>query len=293
LLANDGDWSDQLEITMLRPADWLDAMGAAPGTWITLTQDGLEHQGHAKVLTIEDCPQIVDAPGTVVLSTIRRVSPAWMEIHVAGADAPIEVSLQHPFFMDEVDDWVFSGELQIGQQIKTRQGLVQIEQLVRHDAAREVFNLEIEETHTYYVASSEVLGHNCDMPAGGWGAKPKKLSSNNYPNPDPSMDVPPVRYVPKTRTELMNMRSGKRPTSQVTHGTNNIEYHHRQQKGIEHGNGVIDELTEWVHRRGGNHSRHNRASTIMDVQRQKEINKHIKMENRKQGAQYFMDGEGI
>ena len=114
------------------------------------------------------------------------------------------------------------------------------------------------------------------------------LSPTNYPNPDPPMDSPAVRYDPKTNDELMRMRQGKGPTTKKTHGDQNIEAHHRQQVPTSQG-GKIDEVTKQQHRGAGNHSRHNQPSQLTPAQRAKETREHYK----KRGDEYVTDGEGI
>jgi hypothetical protein len=119
-------------------------------------------------------------------------------------------------------------------------------------------------------------------------AAERRLSPTNYPNPDPAMSVPPVRYEPTSLAEVERMRRGKGPTTRATHGTDNIEAHHRQQVPISQG-GVMDELTEQTHRRGGNHTRHDRPSQLTPAQPAKEISDHY----RQRGSEYIMPGEGI
>lgn len=114
------------------------------------------------------------------------------------------------------------------------------------------------------------------------------LSPTNYPNPDPSMNAPPVRYDPATNDELMRMRAGQGPTSKATHGDQNIEAHHRQQVPMSNG-GVMDEITQQQHRGPGKHSRHSQPSQLTPKQRSSEIRNHWKQ----RGAEYVTDGEGI
>lgn len=114
----------------------------------------------------------------------------------------------------------------------------------------------------------------------------KPLSPSNYPNPDPDYSVPPVRYEPKTIEEIKRMRKGKGPTTKATHGDRNIEAHHRGQKSVENG-GIIDDLEEYVHRRGGNHTRHTESSELTPAQRAKEIREYWK----KRGYEYKLPGE--
>ncbi|OGU23908.1 MAG: hypothetical protein A2X85_12295 [Geobacteraceae bacterium GWF2_54_21] len=115
-----------------------------------------------------------------------------------------------------------------------------------------------------------------------------RLSPTNYPNPDPPMDVPPVRYEPSTIEEVKRMRKGQGPRTQAEYGTQNIEAHHRQQVPVSEG-GKLDEITEEVHRRNGNHTRHQSDSRLSPKQRTKEIREH----RIKRGSEYILPGEGI
>uniref|UniRef100_UPI00262FEE91 hypothetical protein n=1 Tax=uncultured Rummeliibacillus sp. TaxID=762292 RepID=UPI00262FEE91 len=115
-----------------------------------------------------------------------------------------------------------------------------------------------------------------------------KLSPSNYPNPDPPMSIPPVRYKPKIIEEVIRMRQGKGPTTKMTHGIKNIEAHHRQQVPVKNG-GILDELEQSTHRGEGNHTRHNKASQLTPSQRAKEIREHYK----ERGKEYILPGEGI
>ena len=115
-----------------------------------------------------------------------------------------------------------------------------------------------------------------------------RLSPTNYPNPDPPMSAPGVRYEPTTIDEVVRMRQGKGPTTQATHGTGNIEAHHRQQVPTSQG-GVLDELTQQTHRGPGNHTRHSQPSQLTPAQRAKEIRDHWKQ----RGSDYILPGEGL
>ncbi len=120
------------------------------------------------------------------------------------------------------------------------------------------------------------------------GEGTNKLSSTNYPNPDPPMSAPAVQHEPATIDEVMRMRQGKGPTTRATHGTGNIEAHHRQQVPTSQG-GVVDELTQKTHRGAGNHTRHNQPSSLTPSQRSKEVREHWKQ----RGSEYILPGEGI
>lgn len=64
--------------------------------------------------------------------------------------------------------------------------------------------------------------------------------------------------------------------------------HHRGQKPVENG-GILDDLEEYTHRRGGNHTRHTEPSELTSTQRAKEIREYWK----KRGSEYILSGEAI
>jgi RHS repeat-associated protein len=113
------------------------------------------------------------------------------------------------------------------------------------------------------------------------GGPPGPWSPTNYPNPDPPMSDPPVRETPRNPDEVDRMRNGQPPRP-------GIEAHHRQQVPMSNG-GVMDDLDEHTHRRGGNHRRHNRPSRFGPGQRRRETGGHW----RRRGWQYAIPGECI
>ncbi|MFN7769994.1 MAG: RHS repeat-associated core domain-containing protein, partial [Planctomycetaceae bacterium] len=115
------------------------------------------------------------------------------------------------------------------------------------------------------------------------------ISPFNYPKPDPDMSIPPVRYEPQSIAEVIRMRMGKGPTTKATHGTGNIEAHHRQQIPITNG-GVIDEVQMKIHRGCGYHGRHTEPSQLTPAQRAREIREHWL---QRSGEYILPGGEGI
>ena len=84
-------------------------------------------------------------------------------IHVTTEDGTaINTTENHPFYV-EGKGWCAAAELEAGDVLRTQDGEketvadVQIEQL---DKPVKVYNLEIEDSHTYYVSADEVLVHN-------------------------------------------------------------------------------------------------------------------------------------
>jgi RHS repeat-associated protein len=121
-------------------------------------------------------------------------------------------------------------------------------------------------------------------------ATSRGMSPSYYPNPDPPMSAPPVRYEAQSVEEVIRMRQGLGPTTKQSHGTSNIEAHHRQQRSVENNEGILDALEMQTHRGKGNHTRHTLPSELTPAQRAKEIREYWQSE----GAQYILPGgEGI
>jgi RHS repeat-associated protein len=70
----------------------------------------------------------------------------------------------HPFWLPQEDRWATAGELRVGQWLRTAAGTyVQIDSVAYRSDHQTVYNLAVEEDHTYYVLAGDaaVLVHNC------------------------------------------------------------------------------------------------------------------------------------
>ncbi|MEC4020976.1 RHS repeat-associated core domain-containing protein [Streptomyces sp. H27-D2] len=77
----------------------------------------------------------------------------------------------HPFWVPELGRWISAGELSPGQWLRTSSGTWAQISAVRHHAQRsEVYNLTVDDLHTYHVFAGDesVLVHNC---GGGTGSR--------------------------------------------------------------------------------------------------------------------------
>ena len=74
----------------------------------------------------------------------------------------INTTENHPFYV-EGKGWCVAAELEAGDVLRTQDGNVEIVsavEIVQLDEAVKVYNLEIEDSHTYYVSAEGVLVHN-------------------------------------------------------------------------------------------------------------------------------------
>ena len=99
---------------------------------------------------------------------LKEVLNVWVKetdeiLHVSTSDGEtIDTTTNHPFYVEE-KGWVAAGDLEFGDTLVTADGdeveVTEIE-LERLDEPILVYNLEVEEYHTYFVGNSRVLVHN-------------------------------------------------------------------------------------------------------------------------------------
>lgn len=108
----------------------------------------------------------------VVTATMQGVSSGWLEIYFEGIDDPLKCSLSHhmidgdfeqiPAFLMDEGDLVWYVTPSFGLEI------VEITEIIYHDEEVEVYNIEVEDSHTY-VTKNGILQHNKTYSGGGTG----------------------------------------------------------------------------------------------------------------------------
>ena len=95
-----------------------------------------------------------------VLKTYVRASEELIHIHVNGEE--IITTPEHPFY-HPIKGWTNAVHLRAGDILVLRNGEYVVIEQVAHEILEspvKVYNFEVEDFHTYYVSSSEVLVHN-------------------------------------------------------------------------------------------------------------------------------------
>jgi hypothetical protein len=129
-----------------------------------------------------------------VAQTFKRKTDALVDLTVryeaTGKDGVITGTPEHPFFVPAASDYVPMGKLTSGTQLRTSDGsrAVVLASNTRHGDF-EVFNLEVENAHNYFVSPSGggpgILVHNnCD-----WPVLERDLSGGKHASDTPLSDV--------------------------------------------------------------------------------------------------------
>ncbi|HEY7312321.1 MAG TPA: polymorphic toxin-type HINT domain-containing protein [Gemmataceae bacterium] len=140
-------------------------------TWVEFLQPGmrfkLEDGGIATVTKVE-APKIVMPPEDKtneggaklkrVLGTIKRTG--FVVLDVVAGNQTITTSPGHPFYSVTRRGWVGAGELQVGELLRNFRGRTTPVQSVSQPryGMIEMYNLEVEDFHTFYVGRSESDG---------------------------------------------------------------------------------------------------------------------------------------
>ncbi|WP_329392110.1 RHS repeat-associated core domain-containing protein [Streptomyces sp. NBC_01716] len=89
-----------------------------------------------------------------------------------GKTSTVTATDGHPFWVPALGRWIEAGELTTGQWLQTSSGTwVQISAVTHHTKRTTVYNLTVNDLHTYYVLAGDtpVLAHNIGGKKGGYG----------------------------------------------------------------------------------------------------------------------------
>ncbi len=102
----------------------------------------------------EETGKVIECP---VTEWYRREALAIMDIFI-GTEK-ISCTTDHPFWVK--DKWVLAYQLTAGTVLQTHAGdSLTIDEVRRRDDVTQVYNVEIDGLHTYFVSSLEILSHN-------------------------------------------------------------------------------------------------------------------------------------
>lgn len=158
-----GGW---LDITLGRPAWWLEEVAARPGASIHLDLAELDVVGEARVLAVRPSPTPNAGDGRVVTGTFLHYASNVLEVSIEGLDEPLRVTANHPFWSADREEFVHAVDLFPGEMLRSHDGramlLISLSPL---PGVHRVYNVEVDGEHVYYVGSAGVLVHNmCPVP---------------------------------------------------------------------------------------------------------------------------------
>jgi RHS repeat-associated protein len=151
----------ELEVTLLRPQGWMAEhsrrVAGRREVWVDFEE--LNAKGWAEVIEERACPVIEAGPGKVITATITRPNEDVRTLTLTGGET-LHVTGSHRMYSASRQDWVAVRELEIGEELRTAEGRKAVASLGFQRGRHQVYNLEVEDEHCYFVGSGEVLSHN-------------------------------------------------------------------------------------------------------------------------------------
>ena len=152
--------SEVLEIVTLRSIEWIEETGCAVGAVIPFELEEMGVSGFAQIQSVGPCPEIASGEGRVVLSTITHVNSDVRVIRLENENIPLELTGSHRLFSVDRGEWIATRDLKPGETLAAQRGEVVIESVERKLGAHQVFNIEVENEHCFYVGETRILSHN-------------------------------------------------------------------------------------------------------------------------------------
>ncbi|MCG3131835.1 MAG: hypothetical protein FLDDKLPJ_02645 [Phycisphaerae bacterium] len=228
-----------VEIRTIRPADsGFVAECRLTGTaWLELPELGLS--GQAEVTSIRAYPEVKAGTGRLVLSTITQLSAHLLRLEVNGGEEIIDLTETHRLYSADRDSWVPAFDVRVGECLTSLDDVVEITGIQRLSGVRQVYNLEIQTDHCYYVSSLALLSHNSDTNPCAQGFRPRSqwhngvwFDANGFPDftPHATKDV----IITPTKSRKSDFRAANEQAGMKHLGDKPPEgyrWHHHQDIG--------------------------------------------------------------
>ena len=156
--------SQPMKMTLLRNKNWLAKYGfnkiGDTQTW-AVPEIGME--GHATLVDVSKEINVVDGPGNIVTGTFtREVTDKLVSIKIAGQESTLTGTASHRIWSESSLGFKAMGEIVVGEQLRTNDGIFLVEEITEQTTRRRVNNLEIDGEHAYFAGDASVLVHNAN-----------------------------------------------------------------------------------------------------------------------------------
>lgn len=149
-----------VDIQLLRPVDWLEAVGLTEGAEFHVTLPHTHATGVARVFEVGPCPSIAEGEGNVVIGRFETRNAHDLVIVTLDDGTSITGTCIHPVWSLDRLEWVELGQLKEGEVLLGIDGPVNVGRIKFLNASQPVYNLEILGEHVYCVGKLGVLSHN-------------------------------------------------------------------------------------------------------------------------------------
>jgi len=129
-------------------------------------------EGHKEIKDIKAGDEVYAENPQDGQKALKKVTQVFINktdtiLHVDIGETVIDTTQTHPFYVED-KGWILAGALEEGDKLHMYSGESVVVEKVTREVLKEkilVYNLEVEDFHTYYVSDKSVLVHNmCDIP---------------------------------------------------------------------------------------------------------------------------------
>ena len=154
-----------VQIHLLRPIWWIEQTGAVVGQTIDLSMLEMGVNGKAKVLAIvptkADSRKNTDPNYKAVTGKFIHDNAEVINLYFTHQETePLGVTPNHLLWSVTHGGWMHAGDLNVGHVVKTKNGTETLLKKEPKPGRHTVYNLEVHQSHTYYVSNIGVLAHN-------------------------------------------------------------------------------------------------------------------------------------
>ncbi len=154
-----------IHIDLLRPIWWIEQTGAVVGESIDLSMPEMGVKGSAKVLAImptkADSRKNTDTRYKPVTGKFVHDNAEVINLYFTHQETePLGVTPNHLLWSVTHGGWMHAGDLKIGDTVQTKSGTEKLTKKEKKPGLHTVYNLEVHQSHTYYVSNIGVLAHN-------------------------------------------------------------------------------------------------------------------------------------
>ncbi|WP_170266781.1 RHS repeat-associated core domain-containing protein [Brevifollis gellanilyticus] len=151
--------NDIWNVTLLRPMQWLQENSRKEGRQVWIKFDELKAEGWADVVEILPCPTLHGGKGRVITGTVTHQNNIVRSLTLSSGET-LGVTAPHRMFSAERNDWVPVSELRTGEMLRTDKGTVSVAAVTANPGIHQVYNVEVESEHCYFVGETHTLTHN-------------------------------------------------------------------------------------------------------------------------------------
>jgi hypothetical protein len=121
--------------------------------------------GPATIVAVAPCPALESGTGRLVTGRFRHQAATVLDLEIDAQAELLGTTDYHPFWSDDRHAFVRAGELRVGETLRTvTGGRTHVVRKTLRSVPQDVFNLEVEGAHCFYVSQSGILVHNTCSP---------------------------------------------------------------------------------------------------------------------------------